>query len=101
MSVKKETVLKYTRLIMVELNESKNTLVMKQLVRLFLVALFAGATTLGGYKYFIEEETATFTSQENSSSFIPTNFSSTSNPMDFDFTGAAEKTIHAVVHVKN
>jgi Do/DeqQ family serine protease len=101
MSVKSETALKYTRLFFVKFNESKNTLFMKQLVRLFLVAVFAGATTLGGYKYFIEEETATFTSQENPPSFIPTNFSSNTSPIDMDFTGAAEKTIHAVVHVKN
>jgi serine protease Do len=101
MSVKSETALKYTRLIRVEFNESKITLVMKQLIRLFLVGLFAGATTLGAYKYFIEEETATFISQENPSSFIPTNFSSNTTPMDMDFTGAAEKTIHTVVHVKN
>jgi serine protease Do len=76
---------------------------MNQLFRLFLVAVFAGATTLGGYKYFIEEEeeTATFSSQENSSSFIPASLSSTSSAPDIDFTGAAEKTIHAVVHVKN
>ena len=101
MSVKSETALKYTRLILVKFNESKNTLFMKQLIRLFLVAVFAGATTLGGYKYFIEEETATFTSQEKPPSFIPTNFSSNTSPIDMDFTGAAEKTIHAVVHVKN
>jgi serine protease Do len=74
---------------------------MKQLVRLFLVALFAGVTTLGGYKYFMEEETATIASQENYSSFIPASLSSNSSAIDIDFTGAAEKTIHAVVHVKN
>ena len=74
---------------------------MKQFILLFLVALLAGATTLGGYTYFIQEETATFNTAERTSSFIPTTFSSPSNPTDFDFTGAAEKTIHAVVHVKN
>lgn len=74
---------------------------MKQFILLFLVALLAGATTLGGYTYFIQEETATFNTAERTSSFIPTTFSSPSNPLDFDFTGAAEKTIHAVVHVKN
>jgi serine protease Do len=74
---------------------------MKQTVRLFMVALFAGAITLGGYKYFIESETLTLTSQESSPSFIPTNFSNEINNVDVDFTVAAEKTIHAVVHVKN
>ena len=74
---------------------------MKQTVRLFIVALFAGAITLGGYKYFIESETLTYTSQESSPSFIPTNFSNDTNNVDLDFTVAAEKTVHAVVHVKN
>ena len=74
---------------------------MKQTVRLFVVAVFAGAITLGGYKYFIEDETATFTPQENTSSFIPANFSNKPGAVDIDFTEAAEKTIHAVVHVKN
>jgi Do/DeqQ family serine protease len=101
MSVKSETVIKYTRHNFVKFNESKNTLFMKQLVRLFLVAVFAGATTLGGYKYFIEEETTTFSPQENAPNFIPTSFAATSSGINLDLTGAAEKTIHAVVHVKN
>jgi serine protease Do len=74
---------------------------MKQTVRLFAVALFAGAITLGGYKYFLEKETVTFTHQKESPSFIPTNFSSETNLVNVDLTEAAEKTIHAVVHVKN
>ena len=65
---------------------------MKQIAHLLLVAVFAGATTLGGYKYFIEKETSTITSQVGSASFTPATFSSNPNPMDLDFTGAAEKT---------
>ena len=73
---------------------------MKQTIRLFLVALFAGAITLGGYKYFEDKEQITFSSPENPN-FIPTNFSAMAAEMNTDFTEAAEKTIHAVVHVKN
>lgn len=76
---------------------------MKQTMRLFLVALVAGATTLGGYKWFIEKESDTrvITNVENPS-FLPTNF--IANPAaseGINFTIAAEKTVHAVVHVKN
>jgi Do/DeqQ family serine protease len=74
---------------------------MKQTVRLFLVALFAGAITLGGYKLFEKKEAISF-SPQHSSNFIPTNYTSTTpEAMETDFTIAAEKTVHAVVHVKN
>lgn len=73
---------------------------MKQTIRLFLVALFAGAITLGGYKFFEKKEHISFAPPQNSN-FIPTNFSSTAEGMNTDFTDAAEKTVHAVVHVKN
>ena len=73
---------------------------MKQTIRLFLVALFSGAITLGGYKFFEKKEHISFAPQQNSN-FIPTNFSSTAEGMNTDFTDAAEKTVHAVVHVKN
>ncbi|MAP81026.1 MAG: serine protease [Aequorivita sp.] len=74
---------------------------MKQTIRLFLVALFAGAVTLGGYKYFEEEKLISFETPQQQSKFIPTTFSGTAAEMTTDFTEAAEKTVHAVVHVKN
>lgn len=74
---------------------------MKQTFRLLAVALLAGAMTLGGYKYFVESESIAIVAQEESPSFIPTNFNSEANAVNFDFTEAAEKTVHAVVHVKN
>lgn len=73
---------------------------MKQTIRLFLVALFAGAITLGGYKYFEKKEFISFAPQQTSN-YIPTNFSSSAEGMNTDFTEAAEKSVHAVVHVKN
>lgn len=74
---------------------------MKQTIRLFLVALFAGAVTLGGYKYFEEEKLISFETPQQQTKFIPTTFSGTAAEMTTDFTEAAEKTVHAVVHVKN
>src|SRR5690554_759143 len=79
---------------------------MKQTVRLFLVALFAGAITLGGYKLIEDKETILFTPQTTTTDYTPTNFTTTTYSavgaeMNTDFTVAAEKTVHAVVHVKN
>ncbi|HIB48377.1 MAG TPA: PDZ domain-containing protein [Flavobacteriaceae bacterium] len=75
---------------------------MKQTAKLFMVALIAGASTLGGYKLFVESDTTTAIVTQDETSFIPTNYTGL-NPSAFntDFTDAAEKTVHAVVHVKN
>jgi len=76
---------------------------MKQTMRLFLVAIVAGATTLGGYKIFIEEnEKMAVTTVSESPTLLPTNFSENAAfNTNIDFTDAASKTVHAVVHVKN
>jgi hypothetical protein len=48
---------------------------MKQIFRLFLVAIIAGTFTLGGYKYFLESDIASNnTIQNETSTFIPTNY---------------------------
>jgi len=76
---------------------------MKQTIRLFTIALIAGAITLGGYKFFIEDSsTATISSKRELPNFIPTNVSG-NLPLNstIDFTEAAQKTVDAVVHVKN
>jgi len=76
---------------------------MKKTLSLFMVALFAGAMTLGGYKYFIEADPSPMTVQNETASFIPTSFNSNEafSNTNTDFINAAEKTVHAVVHVKN
>ena len=74
---------------------------MKQTIRLFLVALFAGATTLGGYKLLEDRESFSLDAQPIAN-YIPTNYASrVVDAAALDFTEAAEKTVHAVVHVKN
>jgi len=76
---------------------------MKQTFRLFSVALVAGAVTLGGYKLFVEQETSptAITPMQESPAYIPTSNFNLNAATNIDFTAAAEKTIHAVVHVKN
>ena len=74
---------------------------MKQTTQLFLVALLAGAITLGAYKFFEQKEYLTIESP-STPNYFPVSLSSTSAPSEgLDFTDAAEKTVHAVVHVKN
>lgn len=86
---------------------------MKKLITLVLASIIGGALALGGYWYFFESPShemsgayeATASHPDNSSSratsklvLQDSNGSSAANP---DFTKAAEKTVHAVVHVKN
>jgi Do/DeqQ family serine protease len=71
---------------------------MKRFGSLFLVALLSGATTLGVYKVLF--------SDENSKSIVtvaPENYSRNVGfgAENIDFTTAADKAIHTVVHVKN
>jgi len=76
---------------------------MKRFSNLFLVSLLSGATTLGAYKllfdnngYFSDHKTP-ITTMANDSYNKRVGLSSDV----LDFTEAAEKTIHTVVHVKN
>jgi serine protease Do len=71
---------------------------MKRFGSLFLVALLSGATTLGAYKVLF--------SDENSKSIVtvaPENYTRNVGfgAENIDFTTAADKAIHTVVHVKN
>lgn len=76
---------------------------MKQTVRLFGVAIVAGAVTLAGYKLFVEQPSPVQIVEQNSiPKTIPTAFND--SPVlsaTVDFREAAEKTVNAVVHVKN
>ena len=76
---------------------------MKKIATLLFVSFLGGVLTLGSYKLFFDEETDQFLPQENSSqtSFIPATNSTRAYGTNADFTEAAEKTVHAVVHVKN
>ncbi|MDY0779189.1 trypsin-like peptidase domain-containing protein [Tenacibaculum sp. IB213877] len=77
---------------------------MKKILGILGVAFLGGAMALGGYKLFFEqpiivEQTSEPTLQTVKASYTPTVINSSSVPTNF--TEAAEKTVHAVVHVKN
>ena len=76
---------------------------MKQFSNLFLVALLSGATTLGAYKLLFDNN-GYFSSSKNSVVTLAQNSYGKQvglSAENVDFTEAAEKTIHTVVHVKN
>ncbi|MDH7448241.1 trypsin-like peptidase domain-containing protein [Aquimarina sp. 2201CG14-23] len=78
---------------------------MKRFLSLLVVAILAGIITLGAYKVFLEPDTVVITKTEVTpqTSIIPTAYNNSNlNPANsgVDFTLAAEKTLNAVVHVK-
>ncbi|MBR9758471.1 MAG: PDZ domain-containing protein [Algicola sp.] len=78
---------------------------MKKLASLVLVSALGGIITLTAYKVFIEKETPlTIAETEDRPSFLPTS-NNVTKAYNFaespDFIEAADKTVHAVVHVKN
>ncbi len=73
---------------------------MKKIGNLFLVCLLSGATTLGAYKIFFDEGNI---NKQGITTVAPQQLTRNVNlgAENIDFTGAAEATIHSVVHVKN
>jgi S1-C subfamily serine protease len=79
---------------------------MKKVFSFLGMAILGGAIALGGYKAFLEEPVVIERTQEQPIQTFQTNFQpafETTNATyaPTDFTEAAEKTVHAVVHVKN
>ena len=78
---------------------------MKKIGGTFLIALLAGAITLGSYKLFIEEPTqvvSTPVQNQTIPAYTPVNYEAlTAAASGVDFTEAAERTVNGVVHVKN
>ncbi|WP_179020030.1 trypsin-like peptidase domain-containing protein [Winogradskyella forsetii] len=77
---------------------------MKKILTLVFVSVLGGLLTLGGYKLFIENESQPLAVEQSSDFpvFVPTNNTITSNSvMAPNFVEAAEKSLDAVVHVKN
>ncbi len=77
---------------------------MKRIASLLLVAVFAGAITLGAYKLFLEKEHFIVSEKAEGNvyqaSYTPTTARG-AGINDVDFTVAAQNTVNAVVHVKN
>lgn len=78
---------------------------MKKILTLVLVSVLGGFITLSTYKLLLEDKhTEEISSIQNQPNFIPTNYYKTnlaSADEQPSFVEAAEKTVHAVVHVKN
>ena len=72
---------------------------MKKFGSLFLVSLLSGVMTLGAYKLIFDNNG----SPNNIVSVAPNNYSRTVGlgAETVDFTTAADKAVHSVVHVKN
>lgn len=76
---------------------------MKNFFTLLLVSVLGGALSLGIYKVAFESETPIIENQSNQPKFVTASYtpSSPSTIDDVSFIEAANKTVHAVVHVKN
>ncbi|MBC5839850.1 trypsin-like peptidase domain-containing protein [Flavobacterium sp. F-380] len=76
---------------------------MKRFSNLFLVSLLSGATTLGAYKLLFDTNGYFSTNRNTLTTTAPDSYTKRVglNSEVLDFTEAAEKTVHTVVHVKN
>ena len=76
---------------------------MKRFSSLFLVSLLSGATTLGAYKLFIENDGLLSDNKKSIVTEAPVNFTKNVGlgAETVDFTAAADNAVHTVVHVKN
>ena len=76
---------------------------MKKFLTLVCVSALGGALTLGAYKQFFEDtSTSKVIENQASPTLFPVNLTGSLNGgTNVDFTTAADKTVHSVVHVKN
>jgi len=76
---------------------------MKRFSGLFMVSLLSGAMTLGAYKLLFEEDGPLSANSKSVVTVAPNNYSRTVGLASeaVDFTDAADKAVHSVVHVKN
>ena len=76
---------------------------MKRFSNLFLVSLLSGATTLGAYKLLFDNDGYFSDNHKTITTSAPENYTKRVGLSSdiLDFTEAADKTIHTVVHVKN
>lgn len=77
--------------------------IMKKIISIVLISAIGGALTLGAYKLFFERPTVVENIVNTAPSAVQTSLNETvvSSIENTDFTLAAEKSLHAVVHVKN
>ena len=73
---------------------------MKQLGKLLLISILGGAITLGAYKIFFEEDLLAVNELPSLPAYQPVSYHP-ADGVNTNFTEAARKSVHAVVHVKN
>jgi serine protease Do len=80
-----------------------NNYIMKRFSSLFLVSLLSGATTLGAYKLLFDNNDSFFKNKNTITTLASDSYGRQVglSAENVDFTTAADKTIHTVVHVKN
>ncbi len=77
---------------------------MKNVFTLLLVSMLGGILALGSYKLFLEDDQLLIKNlpvESPAAGFLPVSNEARIYGTNVDFTEAAEKTIHGVVHVKN
>lgn len=74
---------------------------MRKLFSLLVVSIMGGALTLGSYLLFFEEEPFYIEEKGSIPAYTPVNFEAVPGSAMADFTEAANRSVHAVVHVKN
>ena len=75
---------------------------MKQFIKFTFIAIISSFITLLGSKYIQKKDEVKIIHQNEASKIIPTyNVNNNVLNTNIDFTEAAEKTVNAVVHVKN
>jgi serine protease Do len=89
------------KFIILRCNFLNNYKTMKRFSSLFLLSLLSGAVTLGSYKLLFDDNG--YFSKNSTVTQAPTSYGRTVglSTEAVDFTEAADKTIHTVVHVKN
>ncbi|MCY2687760.1 trypsin-like peptidase domain-containing protein [Salinimicrobium sp. TH3] len=74
---------------------------MKRFTSVLMISVLSGILTLGGYVLFIEEDNVFIQESEVLPDYTPVNLNSLPADVNADFTEAANKSVNAVVHVKN
>lgn len=74
---------------------------MKKIFSLLIVSALGGALTLGSYVLFFDDEPVFIEEKASIPEYTPVNFEAVPGTSMADFTEAAGKSVHAVVHVKN
>jgi Do/DeqQ family serine protease len=74
---------------------------MKKLLSLLIVSIMGGAITLATYVLLFEENSYVIEDTTGIPTYTPVNFESVPGSTMADFTEAANKSVHSVVHVKN